>query len=261
MSRLLIKDEWFEAIASTEYWESEFEVLVSQRAETVFPEYHLVNFKTDVPSEFGVARPDMALIERNYRRWWVLEAELAHHPLKGHVLPQVQRLSSGIYGSEHVDYLMGKAPNLDRDKLRAMMKGLQPRVLVVVNSPCPTWRPELAALGALLSVVEIFRSSRSEHVIRLNGDYPDPPADGLTVCIRDPLVPRFLQVESPAALGDPDPVTNLYNIEYEGAMTTWSRIGTRDRVWLNPTKASFLPSVSRYVLSSEGGRLVLRPYK
>jgi hypothetical protein len=39
-------------------------------------------------SEYGSKKPDLALIDRDYRAWWVVEVELAHHSLHHHVLPE-----------------------------------------------------------------------------------------------------------------------------------------------------------------------------
>ncbi len=259
MARLLIKGEWYDAVASSAYWEAEFEALVTQEGGKLFPEYVLAPFKTEVESEYGVAKPDFALIDRRYRRWWVGEAELAHHSLTGHVVPQVQKLAAGTYGARHATFLMGQASGLDHESLRNMMKGQQPRVLVVVNAPCPSWRAELARFDALLATIEIFRSARNDHVLRLNGDYPTPPADGLSVCRWDPSIPRFLIVESPAALGPAE--TRRYEIEYHGSLTDWSRVETKDRVWLSPLKSTPLPLRGRFLLANEGGRLVLRDHQ
>ncbi len=252
----MIKGVAYDAVSSAAYWESEFEALITQEGAIIFPEYHLVSFKTDVESEYGVAKPDFALIDRLYRRWWVGEAELAHHSLTSHVLPQIQKLAAGIYGARHAAFLKGQSPILDLESLRNMMKGQQPQVLVVVNQPCPSWRSELTRYGALLAVVEIFRSGGTDHVLRVNGDYPAPPPDGLSLCHWDPAIPRFLVVESPAALGSSE--TKRFEIEYEGSLTDWSRVETRDTVWLSPLKSTPLPLRGKFVLTSEGGRYVLR---
>jgi hypothetical protein len=255
MARLLIRGEWFDSVSSTAYWESEYEQLVAQQADALFPSFHLVPFKADVASEYGTAKADFALIDKLYRGWWVIEAELAHHSLSGHVLPQVQKLASGNYGPGHARYLHAQRADLDPVALSEMMKGIQPRVLVVVNSPVPKWQAELRRFDAMVTVLEIFRSGSNEHVLRLNGDYPTPPPDALSRCRWDRSIRRFLVVESPAALGSP--AGGIYEIEVEGSMTRWQRIDLKDTVYLNPMKSAALPEATAYLLSNEGGRLVL----
>lgn len=258
MSKLLIRDEWYENVSSAAYWEAEFEQLIAQDAELLFPEYYLVPFKTDVESEYGTARPDFALIDRRYRGWWIVEVELAHHSLSAHVAPQVQKLAAGSYDSGHADYLAGQLSRLDPAAMRAMMKGAQPRVAVVVNMPRQSWVAELRRFDAIVAVLEVYRSEMNHHVLRLNGEYPTPPPDALSKCRWDSAIRRFLLVESPATLGAQSP---WYDIEYEGSTTSWQRVETRDKVWLNPLKANTLPSRDSFILSRVGDRLVLEPLR
>src|ERR1051326_3116272 len=98
MARLLIGKEWYEGVSSTAYWEAEFENVLLRRADVLFPEYFMVEFKTEVQGDSDIGKPDFALIEKKYRIWWVVEVELAHHSFAGHVLPQVDTFASGRYG-------------------------------------------------------------------------------------------------------------------------------------------------------------------
>ena len=95
MARFLLGDEWFDQLSSTALYESEYERLLLSNARALFPDYHVVEFKPIIQSEYGTAKPDLALVDRDLRLWWVVEVELAHHSLKGHVLPQVEILTSG----------------------------------------------------------------------------------------------------------------------------------------------------------------------
>src|SRR6266481_6307133 len=97
MARILLGDEWFEEMASTSLYETEFENILFQEAVRIFPEYHPVPFKTIVLSDDGDAKADFALIHRDYRSWWVVEAEMGHHSLDHHVLPQIRCLSRATY--------------------------------------------------------------------------------------------------------------------------------------------------------------------
>ena len=85
MPRLLFGHEWFDSISSGSYWEAEYENIINNYSEVLLPGYFFVAFKTLIQSEFDARKPDYALIDHQYREWWVVEFELAHHPLK-HVL-------------------------------------------------------------------------------------------------------------------------------------------------------------------------------
>jgi hypothetical protein len=254
MARLLVGSEWYEGLASTAHYEFEFETLVEQHAQTLFPGWTPVAFKVDVESESGRRRPDLALIDDQYRAWWVVEVELAHHSLDGHVLPQVETFASGRYTSDHAAHLARLAPDLDAQKLREMLRGEQPRVLVVVDQVVPAWTRPLARLGVLVSVVEIFRSDRNRICLRVNGDQPRPPGGVVTSLRRHRLLPRAMIVASPVALGGGP--GSRYVIELDGSATEWTRVDTRDQVLLRARKTDPLSGWERVaIVKLADGRL------
>lgn len=257
MARFLLGDEWFDQLSSTSLYENEYERLLLSNASSLFPDYHVVEFKPIIQSEQGTARPDLALVDRELRAWWVVEVELAHHSLKGHVLPQVEILTSGRYGASEADVLNHSIPSLDSESALNLVKGSQPPVLVIVNQARPGWHDPIAQVGASLMVAEVFRSSRNAHAIRANGAYPTIAGDSVSDCVVDGALPGFLVVQSPARLDAPQG-TRL-EIEIAGTITEWTRLDVQDRVWLKPHGADPLEgrrgpfSLSR----SEDGRLLL----
>lgn len=254
MPRLLINGEWFEAVASDSVYESEYEQLLITNASHLYPDFHLVKFKVDVQSEHGAGRPDLALVDKNYRRWWVVEVELGHHPLKSHVEKQVRIFARARYGQEHARALAERG-GLDRDKLVEMMRGTQPRVLVLVNVPRSEWSGWLAPYEALVGVVEVFRSYRNQYVLRINGDQPEALTDDLTVCVLDTTLRRCLRVESPAAL----PAGDEFSILYQDEVSSWHVLKASDTVWLHPRGRYPLPPNAQYfaLLQRGDGQLVL----
>jgi hypothetical protein len=93
MARILKDGEWYEPVAPTAVYEAEYQAIIVAQARHLFPDYAVVKFDTIVESERGNGKADLALIDRRYRFWWVVEIELSTHSLGGHVLPQVQILS------------------------------------------------------------------------------------------------------------------------------------------------------------------------
>jgi hypothetical protein len=260
MARILVGDTWYEGLSTDAFLEGEFERLILGHAQLLFPEFHAVKFTRSVQVEEGIKKPDFALIDKNYSSWWIVEVELAHHSLWGHIIPQVSVFARAIYGPDDAAYLEQQSSELDGYRLREMMRGEQPRVLVIVNHPRPEWRVPLESYGALLSVAEVFRSEQQRHVIRLNGDYPREisPEDVITTCYFDPLIGRFLVVRSPGRLDVPE--SGRLAIEFEGGLTEWVRMSRADRVWLGPVGGrNPLPPGSNYELVRiEGERLMFR---
>jgi len=258
MARILFNDEWYEAVSTSALYEDEFERLVLERANLLYPGYFAVPFKKMVQSDTDSAEPDMALIEMQYRVWWIIEVEMAHHSLQQHVLPQVATLSTAKYGAAEADFLAAQNNLLDRDRLLDMMKGVQPQVLVIVNGNTPGWKDPLSKFGALIQIVEVFRSDKNHHIVRINGDNPTTTQkDIVSRCYPDRDIPRLLVVDSPAGLGVAP--GHKIEIEYDGGMTEWERIDSMTKVWLSPLKRNPLNSIENYgIFRDETGALHFR---
>lgn len=260
MPKILINDTWYESIDPGTYYETEFENIMAAKAQHVFPGFHAVPFKKTVQSDFGTARADYSLIETNYREWWVVEVEMSHHSLQGHIIPQITTLANARYGKEESDYLHQKAPLLDVERLASMMKGTSPRVLVVLDRPKPLWIAEIEKTGARLAVFEIFKSHLDRFVYRINGYFPTPDRETLSVCYLDPSIPMLLKIESPAVLELQHNETT--EILFDGRLTTWSRLDSADSVWLKPESRNPLQIKTRYRLTkTETNRLCLEEMK
>lgn len=256
VARLLINGEWYEGLASTAYYEAEYERLIHEQSASLYPRYRMVPFKTTVASETGTAKPDFALIAADYAAWLVVEVELAHHSLGGHVLPQIQVLATARYGEDQAAYLASQAHDLDVTKLRVLMRGAQPRVMVIVNGLPPSWVPALARFDALLASVEVYRSGRNHHVLRIDGDSPGLLLDVVSRCRVDRNIPRLLRVDSPAALDIGQ--DGRINLDWNGSQTTWVRVQSRDTVWLNPIQTNPLPEREALLIVRDGDRLLIR---
>ena len=255
MPRLLINNEWYEQLASEGQYESDYERFLLSSADRLFPGFITVPFKTTVQSEHGSARPDLALIDRQYRGWWVVEVEMAHHSLEGHVVPQVDVFTKASYGPSEAEYLITRSTDLEASSVRAMVKGEQPRVMVVVNRYVPGWAERLNRIGAIVTVAELYRSERNQYVVLANGDAPGVmAADVVTTCRQDPLMSWLVKVSSPAGLvasGD-----GVVKIEFEGGVTEWNLLESQDQVWLSPVGPSPLHiGVTYQIVRRESSRL------
>ena len=255
--RLLLSEEWYELVSSEGQYESDFESIIVSRANSLFPQFNVIPFKIPVESEEGRKVPDLALVDFSYRFWWVVEVEMAHHSLYSHVIPQVEVFARGKYGEEHANHLASSRADLEKSALQDMMMGAQPRVAVVVNRSVPNWIEPLHKLDAILTIVEIFRSGRNQHILRVNGDYPEAAEPQIaTRCRLDGMLPNLLLVDSPAALGVATGEQIL--IEFNGGLTTWSRLDASDRVWLVPGGRNPLISNQEYVIWRDSdSRLIL----
>ncbi|MEP1032479.1 hypothetical protein [Ekhidna sp.] len=250
MARLLINNEWFDEVSAKALRESEFENFFLENAETLYPDYYTIPFKgIIIESEYGTAKADLALIDKEYLNWWVIEVEMSRHSLNGHVLPQVHCLSAGVYGADVASYFHRKCPALDIEKLKVLMKGKQPRVMVVLDIPKKDWGAKLEKHNAILSVFQIFRSESGNHIYRVNGDYPHKFGMGRSKCQFAHLLTNFLKIDSPSILSVPD--KEKVTIKIDGSITEWKRMDIMDAVYLYPISYNPLDIKKEYVLLKE----------
>ncbi len=238
MARLLVGQTWYESIRSQSWTERDYEALVLAEAASLFPAWRCVPFDATIEGDDGVRKkPDLALIDHLYRQWWVVEIELAHHDLYSHVIPQVDAFRTGSYGAAHAAALQAKAPDLDGDRLAAMVGGEPPNVLVIVDSPNTSWHAPLRERRVQLAVVEPFRSTGTTVALRLNGDQPEPHPTILSRCTRNGTLRRFWKVHSPAAL---TPGEDTLLIEFQSVVTPWNVVHLHDSVMLKPEHGDVL---------------------
>ncbi|MBS1864047.1 MAG: hypothetical protein JSS68_20325 [Actinobacteria bacterium] len=245
MPRLLIDGQRFEALSSSALYEGQYTRLLLQHADTLFPGLKAIAFSPIVVSDSVGKRADMALIEPDYSRWWVVEVELSHHSLEGHVAPQVAVLARAAYGADAAAWISDRNPDLDSVALRQMMRGEQPEVLVIVNASRPEWVTRLRP-DAEVMVVEPFRSDFNKMIFRQNGVELTPGSSVLSFCRVHSILRRMLVVESPAAISMLG--TEPFMVEYEGSVSSWKQIPTGDQVWLAPERSSPFPVSTRVAL-------------
>lgn len=253
MSRILVGREWYEVLASSSHYESDYEAVILQYADLLFPDFEAVEFKALVSSEYGERRPDFALVEKSLRNWWVVEVELGHHPL-AHITEQVAVFATGTYSDVHAEYLCKRTQKFNPRSLRQLMRGSQPQVLVIVDAPKPEWAAALRPWRAELTVIEVYRSNRNQLVLRMDGEYPSVQHDILSTCRIDPGFQRLVVLDSPARL--PPSAEDKLRIWFEDRITEWEIIQSKDKVWLNPVRTNpLLPGVGYALVTSERGVL------
>ena len=231
MARLRHKEEWFIEIDPQAFFETEFEAVILQNVHLLCPNATLVPFKQTVfSSEFESKRPDLALIDNDYRFWWVIEVELATHSLASHVIPQTRVLVDGRYGDEHVEALLRGNNELDRVRLEAMMRGEPPRVVVVSNRFDERWERELAAIGVSYSVFNVFRSTLNNDIFLFDGKLPEESGAQLSVLSAARGIPRFFRVHSPGAL--PVAPGEAVQMLVNGRQTSWRRVDIKNQCFL-----------------------------
>lgn len=100
----------------------------------LFPEHYLRRWSPIIRDQRGTgARPDMVLVSKNLDAWYVVEVELSSHSISGHIAPQLDTLSQGIYDSGLVPSLQAVLPELSQAQLRRLVY-LEPGFLCIVDA-------------------------------------------------------------------------------------------------------------------------------
>ncbi|MCO5099197.1 MAG: hypothetical protein M9884_17275 [Rhodocyclaceae bacterium] len=244
MAKILHNGDWYEQLSTEALYEEEYERILAEHADSLFPSYKLLPFKKIVYSETRAAKADFALVHKKYRDWWVVEAELGHHSFEGHVRPQIETLSGAQYGEDEALYLSSTALEMNGERIRSMIKGQQPRVLVIVNTPKSDWARVLSRYDAIVTVLEVFRSSFNRYLYRLNGDQLPESTSQSSSCTVD--LARMLKLNSPGIL--PIQHGEKIMISFRDGMTEWSRFDIKDAVYLTSAKPVSLDRKTRYTL-------------
>jgi len=202
--RLLHRQHWYEPRHPLGMYELQYEELIQNKGEELFPNYICSPFKKLVTSPLGDSQADLLLVEKDYRRSYVVEVELSAHSLYDHVLPQVERLVSARYGDPEAEWIAERDDRIDVDRLRLLFSTAAPEVLVIVNSSVD-WRPALSAQGILLAVAGLYSDRNDDLIISLDGDEPEISSPLLSVVVRGTgWLNSMLRVESPATLAAVD---------------------------------------------------------
>ena len=163
--------------------ESHFSAITKIELAKILPGFSILDFSPFIIGEEGARRrPDLALVDRNYRMWAVVEVELEQHSLEHHVLPQVRTFATGCYDESHATMLYSKDSTLNLERLCNLTTYHPPVVLVVVNSRSVLengWSVLESHHSARLIFLESFRSGDGDVVVVISGYLPTPPPNRL----------------------------------------------------------------------------------
>jgi len=245
MGKILVDNEWYEPISSRSILESEYEQSIFRYSDLLFPGYECLKFTAIVESSFGGSQADMVLVDREYRGWTIVEAELEHHSLTRHVEPQMRRLVNGVYNDRHASAIAEASQKIEPDRMRNLVRNTDPEFLVIVPTETLEWRTTLSNLGVKLATVEVFVNHRGRRIINYSGDLPQSWGDGyLSPLIREGMLPRAFRVEIPSAL----PQTATLSIMHEGFLTSWRVMAAKRVTYILPNGSFDLDEGQPYVI-------------
>jgi hypothetical protein len=185
MARVLIAgdERWYDELRAVAYYsESELENWILQHAKSIFPDHFAFPFKKDIFSQTISKRPDLALIQRDFSAWVVVEVEVEGHGVN-HVLEQTRVFVGGNYNlPEIAEYAQkqlvkfcNKTASLKR--LGKLFSEYAPSVLVIAEAPAIAWQQGLKDAGVDFCVFEVYKNVVGQYVYRTLGKYPVVPVE------------------------------------------------------------------------------------
>ncbi len=195
MPRILIQNTFYYPVQHTRIYETDYEEILVQQSSALFPAFHVVKYHALVATDYGSAKPPLALIDRKFREWWLVDLEM-REPNRKHVERVVATIRARRFGKEDAQLLCDRNTQLDPEATFEMIKRVQPRAFVLVNGTVPPWAAEVSLQDGLVGVVEVFESKEGKRALRVNGQHPTPPPEIVVRCKRDPVVRSMLIVDS-----------------------------------------------------------------
>lgn len=248
MNRILHNDIWFDPIASNALYESEYENIIIQYANLLFPRFKMIRFRELIESEYGASRPDFILLHNDYKIWFFVEVEMIHHDFENHVYPQIINLYNGVIDDTYINAIIRNAPDLDILRLNDLIARTSPAVLVILNKHEHEWEKALLRIGIYVCTIEIYRSDRNHTIFQISGLIPDMDSCIISYCYVDKILPRHLIIESPAAL--PVPPGQSIKLYDESGVSLWTRIDIKNKTWLRCDRSILLNKNTKYAIMS-----------
>ena len=189
-------------VESNSWSEDYFERVIQNFAEVIFPFHHCFPFKFDMYYLGNKVRPDLILIEKNFRDWWLVEVELEHHSWLAHIQFQINKILNAEISEVHIEKLKKHERVLEFSKLQYLMRNVKHKTLVIVDSEPKSWMDELQTTEARLMTIQVYRNAQNEHIIRCDTSLPQTgsPIVSYLSPVKESLVPGWLEVESPQHL-------------------------------------------------------------
>jgi hypothetical protein len=147
----------YELCDSSGVKEIEFQEVAIRLLSRLYPDSVVFPFHPNVRFEDAVWQPDLALVDRQLRYWFIIEVEISTHHLEKHVLPQVTAFSEGVYGDDAAKQL-SNGMNISHNEARTLLSMIPRDVVVVSNRIDEKWTRKLASVGVQIMAITTYRN-------------------------------------------------------------------------------------------------------
>ena len=150
--------------------EVEFEATAIEVLGEMYPDCHVIHFKPTIQFNGEGWRPDLALVDKKFRFWFVLEVEVSTHSLQKHVLPQVTAFKRGDYTG--VEDVLARSLEISLDRAKTLNRFVPRYVGVVSNHHDSHWQSALATENVqFVSIAAFHGISADKHALLVSGSF------------------------------------------------------------------------------------------
>ncbi len=212
--------DWFDEIDPLSFYEKHFEETFLSKIHEVYPDFIGIPFSLKISTiDKENSKPDLAMIRKDYKEWYIIEAEMGRHPWEGHVEKQVRVFSNGIYNKKKISqYIYSKNNDFDIIELEKMVENFAPKVMVIVNEHKTDWEIKIKKYKAYLSVFQIYKGLNGFELFRISGDTPFVYRDK-SHCSFVKGLSNTMEVYTPTFITETDNTKII--ITFRGKKTQW----------------------------------------
>jgi hypothetical protein len=167
MRMLLLDEQGFprlELADPTAANEPDFEIVAIKVLSRLYPSCYVFPFKPIVQHDGVGWRPDVALVDKEFAYWFVIEIETVNHSLQKHVLPQVRAFRDGDYGREAAERLSENL-SMTVPQAETFLSHIPRYVVVVSNHDQKEWKERLRAENIQHISIETFSRQNGSSAI------------------------------------------------------------------------------------------------
>ncbi|HEV8286841.1 MAG TPA: hypothetical protein VGQ09_21175 [Chitinophagaceae bacterium] len=265
MSKILVTSDssfWYDQLNYVGYYgETEFQRAIQQHTSNIFPDYYCFPFSKSIKSKLGTSKPDLGLISKTLKEWWIIEVELGKHSLENHVLQQIDDFRLGNYPeSIFAPYFQKKILSLynvllEESKIKNLLKKKTPHILVVVDEEKADWVLELKKREANLCLFQIFKNGKGRHAYRLNGNYPFITIEETHCKPHKFYQNNMLELSNPVFIRN---IKNTLSISFDELQTRWEKIVDKNKTYIRFIgKSNPLPPNSTFLLVQDSQKKLI----
>jgi len=149
--------------------EADFEKVAIETLRDLYPECHVFSFKPTIQYNGVGWRPDLAVVDKSFAYWFVVEVEIAAHSLEKHVLPQVRAFRFGDYGDQ-VSTILSRDLKISRDIADTLVRFMPRYIAVVTNHEDSEWSLKLSAENTqLITIASYSADGADRHALFIGG--------------------------------------------------------------------------------------------